>query len=66
MPNKGFETEQIARERAARDFTVRRVVIIESGGQYYVEPEDQIGMLRSWEREVYAGLGRNARRRGDR
>ena len=56
----GFPTERIARDRAAADFPTRRIYIIESGGQFYVEPDDGGAMIRSWEREVFHGLGRNA------
>lgn len=64
--NKGFATEQIARERAAADMPAKRVRIIESRGQFYVEDEaqDGAGFLRNWEREVYHGIGRNAVARG--
>lgn len=61
--NKGFESEQVARERAAKDMPNKTVCIIESRGQFYVEPEDGVvgvAMIRSWEREVYHGLGRKA------
>jgi hypothetical protein len=60
--NAGFETEQIAREKAATDMPTKRIYIIESRGQFYVEPEDSGSFLRSYEREVYHGLGRNARK----
>ena len=58
--HRGFETEQIARERAVNDMPNKRVYIIESRGQFYVETEDTGGFLRSWERECYHGLGREA------
>lgn len=58
--NKGFETEDIARQRAVTDMPNKRVYIIESQGQFYVEPEEDGAFLRSWEREVYHGLGKNA------
>lgn len=58
--NKGFETEQIARERAVTDMPKKRIYIIESQGQFYVEPEEDGAFLRTWERECYHGLGREA------
>lgn len=60
--NKGFETEQIAREKAVTEMANKRIYIIESRGQFYVETEDDSfgGFLRSWEREVFHGLGKNA------
>jgi len=58
--HKGFATEAIARERARQDFADRRVYIILSNGQYYVEPEDGNVLIRTWERQVYFGLGRRA------
>lgn len=62
--HKGFETEQIARERAVADMPNKTIYIIESRGQFYVETEDDSfgGFLRSWERECYHGLGREALR----
>ena len=62
--NKGFETEAIARERAKKDMYNKHVTIIESQGQFYVEPSDDAPMIRSWERECYTGLGKNAVPRG--
>jgi hypothetical protein len=43
----------------------KRVYIIESRGEFYVETEDDSygGFLRSWEREVYHGLGKDATKR---
>jgi hypothetical protein len=60
--HKGFASEQEARERAVADMPNKQVYIIESRGQFYVETEDDSygGFLRSWERECYHGLGREA------
>lgn len=58
--NKGFATEAIARTKAVSDFPNTSIYIIESQGQFYVEGEDFGGFLRSWEREVYHGLGKRA------
>lgn len=58
--NKGFATEQIAREKAAADMPNKRIYIIESQGQFYVESEEDGSFLRSWEREAFHGLGKNA------
>ena len=63
MANKGFESEQVARERAAADMPNKVVYIIESAGQFYVEPEEEGAFLRSWEREVYHGVGKHATKR---
>lgn len=58
--NAGFESEAVARERAKKDMPSKRVTIIESRGQFYVEPSDEASMIRSWEREVYTGPGKGA------
>lgn len=60
--NTGFVSEREARERAVADMPNKHVYIIESRGQFYVETEDQSfgGFIRSWEREVYHGLGKHA------
>jgi hypothetical protein len=36
-------------------------IIIQSNGRFYVE-NDQGVMIRSWEREIYSGLGISAKR----
>ena len=56
----GFKTEAIARERASKDMPTKDVVIVESRGEFFVEPADEAVMIRSWERECYAGLGAKA------
>ena len=58
--NKGFESEAVARQKAAEEMPTKVIYIIESRGQFYVENEHDGGFLRSWEREVYHGLGRKA------
>ena len=60
MAQRGFESEAIARQRAAEDMPNKHVVIIQSQGQFYVETGDGSTFIRSWEREVYSGLGKNA------
>lgn len=56
--HRGFRSELEARKRAAADMPAKRVVIIESNGEFYVEPaDDAAGFLRSWERECYNGSG---------
>lgn len=47
--HRGFETEQIAREKAVADMPNKHIYIIESRGEFYVETEDDSfgGFLRS-------------------
>jgi hypothetical protein len=60
----GFATEAIARERAKKDMPRKDVTIIESRGEFFVEPSDECPMIRSWERECYTGKGAKAVPRG--
>ena len=53
----GFATELTARQRAAADMPGKDVVIIESRGEFYVELAEHAPMIRSFERECYAGRG---------
>jgi hypothetical protein len=52
-------TEKAAREEA-RKHGENYVQIIESNGSFYVESGDEMDMIRSWERVVFLGDGKDA------
>ena len=54
-----YETEAQARANAVLHHGQTNVVIIQSNGAFYLEDADS-SFIRSWEREVYSGLGRKA------
>lgn len=55
-----YSTEQEARANAAHNYSDSEVAIVESKGAFYLEDSDSSTFLRTWEREVYRGLGRTA------
>lgn len=66
MSAQKFDTEQAAREFAAATYPARVVSIIESRGEFHVETDDEMGFLRTWEREVFTGHGKLATKGGKR
>lgn len=61
-------TSENAARAAARRLGTARVQIIHGRDQndqwvYFVDLEENVGIVRNWERVVYAGQGRNARAR---
>jgi hypothetical protein len=63
MASKKFQhkhdTEAAARAQARSDYSGQVVTIIESRGVFYLE-DGECGFIRSFEREVYSGLGKAA------